>query len=186
MRRGIWTTFTVGLSALVLAVPTVDAETPGNGAAAKSCQKDGWRALQTRTATLFGNEGGCVSYAARGGELVARPAAALVAHATRALCGGFWCWGEVTGTGLFPGSSVDVWAAFDGVQSLVVAGVVAADGTFTSRPFVGSSPVNHHFMCLNQDVPGLPPSPVITSFYAVSTTWSGTSITSNVVATSPC
>jgi hypothetical protein len=43
----------------------------GNSANAKLCQKGGWQTLQTTSGELFANQGECVSYAARGGTLVA-------------------------------------------------------------------------------------------------------------------
>lgn len=42
----------------------------GNSANAKLCQKGGWELLQRTDGTTFSNQGACVSYSARGGDLV--------------------------------------------------------------------------------------------------------------------
>jgi len=41
----------------------------GNSANAKSCQKGEWMNWVRADKTLFANQGGCVSYAAQGGNL---------------------------------------------------------------------------------------------------------------------
>lgn len=46
---------------------------PGNSPDAKACQKGGWKTLVRENGTLFGNQGGCVAYAAQGGVLEPKP-----------------------------------------------------------------------------------------------------------------
>lgn len=41
----------------------------GNSANAQACQKGGWMTLVRADKTPFTNQGGCVSYAAKGGTL---------------------------------------------------------------------------------------------------------------------
>jgi hypothetical protein len=45
----------------------------GNSAAAKACQKGGWKNLVRSDGSLFKNQGDCVSYAAQGGTLKPKP-----------------------------------------------------------------------------------------------------------------
>jgi hypothetical protein len=66
--------------ALVLAAATAAIIVPlaaaggGNSGNAQSCQQGGWRNLARQDGTGFTNAGDCVSYAAHGGTLVAKPA----------------------------------------------------------------------------------------------------------------
>ena len=65
----------IGLAAVVavgIAVPVAIAG-GGNSDAAKACQKDGWQGLVRQDGTGFKNTGDCVSYAAQGGVLKAKP-----------------------------------------------------------------------------------------------------------------
>jgi hypothetical protein len=47
----------------------------GAGADASHCQKGGWLQLTSSEGAAFANQGDCVSYAARGGTLIPKPAA---------------------------------------------------------------------------------------------------------------
>src|SRR2546426_6350791 len=85
---------------LVLAsdVSAAPADTPGNSANAKACQKGGWQVLHTSTGEPFTSEEECTSYGAHGGIIVAGPI--LVVDATIGFCGGPdpYCWGAFTGS----------------------------------------------------------------------------------------
>jgi hypothetical protein len=62
----------IGIFALMITLaaggPPVAAQ--GNSAAAKACQQGGWQDLKGADGTRFKNQGACVSYAAKGGQLV--------------------------------------------------------------------------------------------------------------------
>lgn len=45
----------------------------GNSANAKLCQKGGWKALYTSQGAPFANQGACVSYGAKGGQIKTAP-----------------------------------------------------------------------------------------------------------------
>jgi hypothetical protein len=63
-------------AALVLSVGVATA-TAGNSTNAKLCQKGGWTKLTDSTGTSFTSEDACVSYAAMGGVLTAKPKAQI-------------------------------------------------------------------------------------------------------------
>lgn len=62
------------LAALLVVVPSgAQAAKPGNSQNAKACQKGGWRDLVRSDGRAFANQGNCVSYAAKGGQLQPKP-----------------------------------------------------------------------------------------------------------------
>lgn len=66
----------VALAAVVIVMPAAAAD-GGNSAAAKACQKEGYKSLFRADGTAFNNTGECVSYAAQGGQFVTRKTATL-------------------------------------------------------------------------------------------------------------
>jgi hypothetical protein len=63
--------------ALTVGVATATAGTGSNSANAKLCQKGGWAKLIDSTGASFTGEEACVSYAAQGGVLTAKPKAQI-------------------------------------------------------------------------------------------------------------
>lgn len=73
MGRYLWSVMLVALTlALSVGVATASAG-GGNSANAKLCQHGGWMNLQGSEGTQFANQGGCVSFGAHGGTIVAKP-----------------------------------------------------------------------------------------------------------------
>jgi hypothetical protein len=70
------------LGALVLvvlvAIPAAFAAKPGNSLNAKSCQKNGWTSLFSRSGQAFASDGACTSYGAKGGVLINQAALACL------------------------------------------------------------------------------------------------------------
>jgi uncharacterized repeat protein (TIGR01451 family) len=64
----------VVLAAALVAVSGPVAAQPGNSLNAKSCQKNGWMTLYTRSGEAFSGQGDCTSYAAQGGQLIVKAA----------------------------------------------------------------------------------------------------------------
>jgi hypothetical protein len=81
----------------------VNAKPGGNAAAAAACRHGGYVNWTRADGTTFRNEGDCVSYAARGGVLVAVDVAPFAVVYTYLDPGVFRA--TVTGTGLEPGSA---------------------------------------------------------------------------------
>jgi hypothetical protein len=151
------------------------AEAPGNSGDAQACQNEGWQTLQTSAGSLFANQGQCVSYAAQGGLLVARPS--LIVTATIGFCGGPdpYCWGAFIGTGLAPLSAVYLNYTFADASYQIVR-YADATGNISSTGPAGWLPGEGIFVC----------GGVVSNVYATGTTASGEGITSNVIASSPC
>ena len=63
--------------ATLIAVSAAFATKPGNSPNAKSCQKNGWMSLYTRSGQAFSSAGECGSYAAHGGTLIVEAALAV-------------------------------------------------------------------------------------------------------------
>jgi hypothetical protein len=101
---------------------------PGNSAAAKACQKGGWQNLVTSEGLAFASQDDCVAYAAHGGVLSLKPVARGTLTATWTFTDGL----SVSGSGLVPGSEVDLHGDQDGMPVAPFAvGVVDANGTIT-------------------------------------------------------
>jgi hypothetical protein len=65
------------LAAVTAALMVPAALAGGNSDSAKACQNGGWQNLVRQDGTGFKNTGDCVSYAAQGGVLKAKPAASI-------------------------------------------------------------------------------------------------------------
>ena len=66
------------LALLVAALAAAPASAGGNSANANLCKKGGWQTLVKADATLFKNQGDCVSYAVRGGTPTPKTTAQLI------------------------------------------------------------------------------------------------------------
>jgi uncharacterized repeat protein (TIGR01451 family) len=58
----------------LLAVWSASVSEAGNAPSAKTCQKNGWMTLYTRSGQAFATQGDCTSYAAMGGQLIVKAA----------------------------------------------------------------------------------------------------------------
>jgi hypothetical protein len=139
-----------------------------NNDAAKMCQKTGWTKLYRSDGTKFTSETDCVSYAAKGGKILTASPATLIASQDLQsddpvpACPLHCTWGTITGTGLLPGATINVYTS----EGLVGAGEIPSDGTFSLPSFIACG----------RGVSGL---------YATSLNAAGEPIQSNVVD-SPC
>lgn len=89
------------IAALVVVLPGgAQAAKPGNSQNAKACQKGGWGNLVRSDGSTFANQGECVSYAAKGGQLQPKPTAPATAQQLCADAGGTF---QTGGTGTPPG-----------------------------------------------------------------------------------
>lgn len=146
--------------ALSVAAPAW-AGTGNNSANAKLCQNDGWASLDNAyTGLPFANQGACVSYGAHGN------AYSSLQLTTQTYDCGNTCWASVSGSGLAPDAAVGFYAATP------ISGEFAA-GSADSSGSIGPAQLG---LSCGRDWTGV---------YAVSTTWAGATITSNVVST-PC
>ena len=99
------------LSTLALAAPTL-AKPGGNSAASAACEDGGYLDVTDAAGNAFRNSGACVSYAAHGGTLV--PVAVNPFSVSYSSSGPNRFQATLTGTGLQPGSTVDLvltWGA---------------------------------------------------------------------------
>jgi len=104
------------VSTLVIAAPALAKS--GNSAAAAACQNGGYLDWTDVAHTPFRNTGACVSYAAHGGTLIAvvvEPVNPFSVSYRAAGSNGFQA--TVTGSGLEPDSSVDVFFTWGGTTS---------------------------------------------------------------------
>ena len=154
--------FAIALAALVMAAvaagPAVAAN--GNSDAAQTCQHDGWKAMtDPATGQPFKNQGDCVSSAAhsKGASLVVTPTVSEDGSG----------WGDVTGSGLLPGSSGSASATSGSGFHITLSTFVAADGTINFGPLWSCGQGFHDFS-------------------ASATTAGGDPITSGTIVTSPC
>src|SRR2546425_2227276 len=159
--------------ALVSDVSAAPADSPGNSANAKACQKGGWQLFQTSDGQTFGTESECTSYGAHGGALVAR---SLVFSPTVGSCISPGCWGQFTGSGLEPSSAVNLHYTFDGTPITWLVRYADSNGDVSSTGPGGWAPDEGIFAC----------GGVISNVYLTGTSASGVPITSNVIETSPC
>ena len=158
LRIAVAITFAALIVAAVAAGPAVASN--GNSDAAHACQHDGWNTMvDPATGVAFKNQGDCVSSATHRGP------ASLVVTPTVSEDG--LGWGDVTGSGLLPGSSWSASATSGSGLHITVSTFVAADGTINSGPILSCGAGYH-------------------SFSATATTASGQPITSNTIDTSPC
>jgi uncharacterized repeat protein (TIGR01451 family) len=75
----------VSCVALAFLLVTTTRAGGGNSANAMLCQKNGWQSLFRTDGTVFGNQGDCVSYGARGGKLNGPPVLTITKTADAAI-----------------------------------------------------------------------------------------------------
>jgi hypothetical protein len=174
-RSSVWGALlaAIAMLALVSDVSAAPADSPGNSANAKACQKGGWQLLQTFAGQPFTSEMECTSYGAHGGVLVART---LVFSATVGSCLSPGCWGQFTGSGLEPLSAVYLDYTFDSTPISWLVRYADSSGNVSSTGPGGWAPDEGIFVC----------GGAVSNVYLTGTSASGTPITSNVIETSPC
>lgn len=117
----------VALIAGALTLGTAASAADGNSAAAHACQQGGYATYTRADGTTFANQDQCVSYAARGGQLVPKPSLTVTSRVVNGVA-----LETYTGAGLLPGSPVissRIDTSGDTFQQTI--GTVGADGTFS-------------------------------------------------------
>jgi hypothetical protein len=119
MRRLAFVTaaFVAGVMVSAASVGTATAKPappgPGNSAAAKACQNDGWQNLVASDGATFASQDECVAYAAHGGVLAAKPPTSTGSlHLAFSNCSPYTdptldtCSATLSGAGAQPGSDI--------------------------------------------------------------------------------
>ncbi len=115
------------LATIAIALPVAAG---GNAAASAACEGAGYLAWTDAEGDAFRNTGACVSYAARGGTLVPVVVDVDPFSVVYSASGANGFEAAVTGSGLEPASSVDVYLAWGGVPGPMPIGDLAdANGT---------------------------------------------------------
>ena len=158
------------IGCLYLTLAPAGAKQRGNSAAAKACQKGGYKSLFREDGTGFANTGECVSYAARGGAFKApvEPVTPMLEWSSSPDGDGFTV--TLHGEGLLFPSNIAVMTTIDDGPTMVTVPVLA-DGT--AGPFSGSIPCEVFL-------------PLFRSFKAEATTASGDFISAQINDTEVC
>jgi hypothetical protein len=110
------------LATIAIALPVAAG---GNAAASAACEGAGYLDWTDAEGNAFRNAGACVSYAARGGTLVPVVVDVNPFSVVYSASGANGFEAAVTGTGLEPGSSVDVYLAWGDVPASMPIGDLA-------------------------------------------------------------
>jgi len=121
----------IALVATAVSVEAASAAGGGNATGAKLCQKGGWSKLMDASAQPFADENACVGYAAHDGAIYPRATLHLERCQNQPYDG--LCV-TPSGSGLAPGSVVDITISKNGSPVLEDWPVVQGDGTFSSTP----------------------------------------------------
>lgn len=117
------------LAVVALALTPLSPAQASNKAVAKQCQKNGWTSLYRSDGTTFASQDACVSYGAKGGQILTAPPTYIVLTAVTNYCGGE-CFGYVEASGLLPGAPVSVYGGISGGPSFLIGqGSVPQNGT---------------------------------------------------------